>query len=358
MSAFTRVLLLLALCRGAQAAYPTACAAYSTCQGLQGDCCPNNEGVNLACCFSGALVQIAEDAKKQAKDVNDEAEKETQRAKAAATAAAQEAKKAEGDEEEAANKAKQIQAKIEDLNAHATAAQKKSNEAAAEATNDANEAAKQALAAEAAAKHAKKVSAEQQKIVAETSKTAAEKTSASTAARAEADKLNSIAGAATKKLNDAKQDAEKEAAAAKLRKDEEDKIVAEKKALSAHIRAEARKTTAEATEKEAAAESMLKKIDNAQCSKHAGCAGLSGYCCPTLDTNKMELGSTKLNGENLGCCGSIAELAAETTAPAIPSFHTVSMLLGALAGSSLTAITFKFFHGKETTNIPYERMAA
>merc|ERR1712066_776260 len=154
--------------------------------------------------------------------------------------------------------------------------------------------------------------------------------------------------------NDAKREAEREAAAAELRRDQEERIVAEKNELAAHIQAKANRKTAEARRKEAAAEAMLRKIDNAQCSKHAGCAGLSGYCCPTLDTNHMEIGSTTLNGENLGCCGTTAEMAAETTAPAIPSFHTMSMLLGALVGSSMTAMTFKFFHGKETPNMPYE----
>merc|ERR1711920_269186 len=120
--------------------------------------------------------------------------------------------------------------------------------------------------------------------------------------------LNTIAGAATKKLNDAKKHQLEVAAAAKLKEEAEEKTVAAKTHLAEKIKAAAEKSTHEANVKKAAAEAMLKQIDNAQCAKHAGCKGLTGYCCPTLNTNKMHLGSTKLDGENLGCCGAVAEL--------------------------------------------------
>merc|ERR1712217_220595 len=90
------------------------------------------------------------------------------------------------------------------------------------------------------------------------------KKEAAAEAKAPADKLNSIAGAATKKLNDAKQAADKD--------------------------------LKDATEKKAAAEGMIAKIDNAQCAKHSGCKGMEGYCCPTLNFAKMHLGSAKLDG--------------------------------------------------------------
>merc|ERR1712157_204944 len=121
-----------------------------------------------------------------------------------------------------------------------------------------------------------------------------------------ADKLNAIAGAATKKLNDAKKKAEEEAAAAKLKEEAEEKVVAEKNAEAAKIQAAADKELKEANAKKAAAEGMIAKIDNAQCAKHAGCKGLEGYCCPTLNFAKMQL----------GCCGGTTELdgeAAEVT---------------------------------------------
>merc|ERR1712038_1108741 len=97
------------------------------------------------------------------------------------------------------------------------------------------------------------------------------------------------------------------AAAAKLKEEAEEKTVAAKTHLAEKIKAAADKSTHEANVKKAAAESLLKKIDNAKCTKHAGCKGPTGYCCPTLDTNKMHLGSTKLDGESLGCCGAVED---------------------------------------------------
>merc|ERR1712014_424334 len=131
-------------------------------------------------------------------------------------------------------------------------------------------------------------------------------------AKANADKLNKIAGAATAKLNDAKKKAEEEAAAAKLKEDAEEKVVAAKNADAAKIQAAADKELKEANAKKAAAEGMIAKIDNAQCAKHAGCKGLDGYCCPTLNFAKMHLGSAKLDGAQLGCCGSATEMNIET----------------------------------------------
>merc|ERR1712070_364234 len=65
------------LSQTSEAAYPTACSAYTTCAGLQGDCCPNMQGVNLACCFSGALQMDADAAEAEAKKVAAEADRDT-----------------------------------------------------------------------------------------------------------------------------------------------------------------------------------------------------------------------------------------------------------------------------------------
>merc|ERR1712076_300112 len=111
------------------------------------------------------------------------------------------------------------------------------------------------------------------------------------------------------------------------------------------IQAAADKTVAEANKKKAAAEGMISKINNAQCSKHAGCKGLDGYCCPTLDFAKMHLGSAKLSGPVLGCCGTATELNIET--PTVlaaigdqstesDGFGASAMLFSALCGSALT----------------------
>merc|ERR1712190_316114 len=130
-------------------------------------------------------------------------------------------------------------------------------------------------------------------------------------AQAKADKLNDIAGAATKKLNDAKKKAQEEAAAAAIQAKAEEKVVAAKNAEANKIAAEAATAMASATKKKNAAEAVLKKIDNAACAKHAGCKGLEGYCCPTLNFNKMHLGRSHLDGETLGCCGGASELEKE-----------------------------------------------
>merc|ERR1711953_553404 len=167
-----------------------------------------------------------------------------------------------------------------------------------------------------------------ERIVAEKTASAKTKKAAAEAAQAKANKLNTIAGAAIKKLNDAKKHQLEVAAAAKLKEEAEEKTIAAKTHLAEKIKAAADKATHEADAKKAAAESMLKKIDNAKCSKHAGCKGLTGYCCPTLDTNKMHLGSTKLDGENLGCCGAVAELElAETIGDSVANTK-VSFSLG------------------------------
>jgi len=265
-----------------------------------------------------------------------------------------------GNEKEAT----EIQGKIDDLNEHATAAQKKSREAAAQATNDATAAAKQALAAEAAATHAKKLEEEQQKIVAVTSANAAKEKAAAAEAKANADKLNAIAGAATKKLNDAKKNAEEEAAAAKLKEDAEEKVVAAKNEEAAKIQSAADKELKEANAKKAAAEGMIAKIDNAQCAKHAGCKGLEGYCCPTLNFAKMHLGSAKLDGESLGCCGGSMELDAETTDVALAEGHIVqydgfgagSIVLSAMCGSALTLAALRLSTRKEDQSATYQTM--
>merc|ERR1712083_926018 len=331
---------------------------------MGGDCCPNMQGVNLACCFSGALQMDADTAEQEAKKVAAEADKDTAAAKSAASAAqaaADEAKKTkEANEKEAAD----IQTKIDDLNDHATAAQKKSREAAVQATNDATAAAKQALAAEAAAAHAKKLEEEQQKIVAETSADAAKKKAAAAEAKANADKLNAIAGAATAKLNDAKKKAEEEAAAAKLKEDAEEKVVFARNEEAAKIKAAADKELKEANAKKAAAEGMIAKIDSAQCAKHAGCKGLEGYCCPTLNFAKMHLGSAKLDGAQLACCGGSAELASEAAEETLADtqivksdgFGSGAIMLSAICGSALTFAAFQLSTRKEDQSATYQTM--
>merc|ERR1712176_878655 len=165
---------------------------------------------------------------------------------------------------------------------------------------------------------------------------------------------NAIAGAATKKLNDAKKKAEEEAAAAKLKEDAERKVVAAKNAEAAKIQAAADKELKEANAKKAAAEGMIAKIDNAQCTKHAGCKGMEGYCCPTLNFAKMHLGSAKLDGATLACCGSSTELHAEAvgiafadTAGENDGFGASAMMLSAMCGSAMTLAAIRLLARKD-----------
>merc|ERR1712032_593787 len=107
------------------------------------------------------------------------------------------------------------------------------------------------------------------------------------------------------------------------------------------IAEEAATAMATATKKKDAAEAVLKKIDNAACAKHAGCKGLVGYCCPTLDFNKMHLGSSELSGASLGCCGGASELEIEEveamsteSATSAQEFGLSSVLLAFVTGSA------------------------
>merc|ERR1712217_878799 len=197
------------------------------------------------------------------------------------------------------------------------------------------------------------------------------KKAAAEQAQAKADKLNDIAGAATKKLNDAKKKAQEEAAAAAIKAKAEEKVVAAKTAEADKIAAEATKATATATKKKNAAEAVLKKIDNAACAKHAGCKGLVGYCCPTLDFNKMHLGSSELSGASLGCCGGASELEIEeveeveamstklNSGEAAPQeFGLSSVFLAFVTGSAVSAALLKASFRQAGNDAEYQNMPA
>merc|ERR1711870_156353 len=119
------------------------------------------------------------------------------------------------------------------------------------------------------------------------------------------------------------------------------------------IAEEAATAMAAATKKKDAAEAVLMKIDNAACAKHAGCKGLEGYCCPTLEFNKMHLGSSQLEGESLGCCGGASELeieeVEEVEAMSTESDHSAqefglsSVILAFVTGSAVSAAALKAF---------------
>merc|ERR1712217_235884 len=109
---------------------------------------------------------------------------------------------------------------------------------------------------------------------------------------------------------------------------------------------------------------MIAKIDNAQCTKHAGCKGMDGYCCPTLNFAKMHLGSAKLDGAQLACCGGSAELASEPAYEKFADnkiiesdgFGLGGMLLAAICGSSLTLAALQLSRRKEDQTATYQTM--
>merc|ERR1712217_393595 len=132
------------------------------------------------------------------------------------------------------------------------------------------------------------------------------------------------------------------------------------------IAAEAAAAMASATKKKDAAEAVLKKIDNAACAKHAGCKGLDGYCCPTLDFNKMHLGSSELSGASLGCCGGASELEIQEveevdamsteSANSVQDFGLSSVLLAFVTGSAVSAAALKAFSRQRGNDAEYQNM--
>merc|ERR1712217_930926 len=176
---------------------------------------------------------------------------------------------------------------------------------------------------------------------------------------------NEAAGKATKKLNDEKKHQEEVAAAAEIKEKANEKIVAAKNKEAASIKAAADKTVAEANKKKAAAEGMISKINNAKCAKHAGCKGLDGYCCPTLNFAKMHLGSAKLSGPVLGCCGTATESNMETStelevvddqSTESDGFGASAMLFSALCGSAFTMAALRLWKRKEEQTASYQTM--
>merc|ERR1712232_604316 len=84
-----------------QAGVPQKCSAMPECKGLQGDCCPNAQKVQLDCCVLAGVRIAAEDAEKDAEAAKKKA--------ADAEAAAKKAEK-EADDKEAEAKKKAAQA--------------------------------------------------------------------------------------------------------------------------------------------------------------------------------------------------------------------------------------------------------
>merc|ERR1712050_236688 len=144
----------------------------------------------------------------------------------------------------------------------------------------------------------------------------------------------------------------------------EEKVVAAKNAEAKKIAEDAAKAMATATKKKDAAEAVLKKIENAACAKHAGCKGLVGYCCPTLDFNKMHLGSSQLSGASLGCCGGASELEIEEveeveamsteSATSAQEIGLSSVLLAFVTGSAVSAAALKAFSRQTGNDAEYQ----
>merc|ERR1719343_27002 len=82
---------------------PKTCSAYTECDGLQGDCCPNMNGVMLDCCILGAVRMNAEALEAEANKTRAAAAEGSEEAASAAA-------KAKKLEEEAAKKKAELKA--------------------------------------------------------------------------------------------------------------------------------------------------------------------------------------------------------------------------------------------------------
>merc|ERR1712150_42804 len=129
-------------------------------------------------------------------------------------------------------------------------------------------------------------------------------------------------------------------------------------AKAAKIKAAAASKTRKANDMKAAAEGMIKKIENAACDKNPGCKGLEGYCCPPINTAAMKLGSTNLDGMNLACCGVSSELSDDREIEKSHNFGIASLVLAAGVGSAATSIVFKLFRAREMVSEPYHHLVS
>merc|ERR1712176_643210 len=138
------VITLLAMASGS-AAFPKTCNAYNECGSLQGDCCPNKEGVMLDCCVLGAIRMEAEAAESKAAEAKQAAEEaaslanEKEEAAKEAQEAAEEAQKAAEEAQKAAEQAKATAEKAaEEQKAKAAAAKEAESEAQEESERFSN----------------------------------------------------------------------------------------------------------------------------------------------------------------------------------------------------------------------------
>jgi len=122
------VVLFGALAPAAYAGVPKQCSAMPECKGLQGDCCPNADGVALDCCVLAGVRIRAEDAAKEAaaaKKVADEAEAKAKAAIAAAEKTKAEAAEAQKEADAEAKEATYIQTHIKEAKCQNNAGCKK-----------------------------------------------------------------------------------------------------------------------------------------------------------------------------------------------------------------------------------------
>merc|ERR1712039_91253 len=130
---------------------------------------------------------------------------------------------------------------------------------------------------------------------------------------------------------------------------------------AAQSKARADAAAASAKAKRDAADDMLKKIDNSQCKKHSGCANLEGYCCPTLNFNSMHLGSAKLAGVSLGCCGAAEEIetaAVESAPTSQPTGFLASVFMAFAGGIAVGYSALKLSSTQKGNDAGYKHLAA
>lgn len=311
---------------------PKMCSAYQECASLIGDCCPNRDGVMLECCILGAIRIRTDKLEANATARKEKATEMSDEATAAAASAQTLADEAQKDAEAAAMRQKELEEELKEASNHLTGEQKAATDAASKADADAAQATAKAADAVQQEKEAKELKekvtkelAESEKKLKEAEEMANKLKEKAKKAKEEADKLAKKADKTAVELKKEEEAAADEEAKALARQKEEEEEVAEqkKKAEAAEHTAKLAQEAADRAKAEYA--NAAQKIHDATCENNPGCAGLTGFCCPTLV-------GQELSGIMLGCCGA-------------PAFSNVTLLEVVPEGSpegglGLTAVAY------------------
>merc|ERR1711972_20694 len=182
-------------------------------------------------------------------------------------------------------------------------------------------------------------------------------TQASVTAQAAAARAASLKSVASQAVIDA----QAKATAAKAQFNLQRKLEAEaaqkiayEESLVKEVEEKAAKLKVAAAAAVAEASTMKQRLHDAKCANNAGCAGLEGYCCPTLAGHPYAI---HLTGIRLGCCGSAAAVESFNAMDDQATDFAVWFLSMAFAAAVASALTLKF-RGRTDQSTSYRSMAA